>query len=431
MVWPVQVSTDEAQGESTTVKRKRSVSGNSTQDQLRVQSLASSSSSSSAPKKKNTLKLLTRKEPAFTLGQLKAAVPPHCFVRSIPRSLMYLAIDLAEAVFALTMILYLDGITKDNLALNWACWIFYWAYQGVNWTGIWVIAHECGHGAFTPYEWLNDLIGFPLHTCLYVPYFSWKYSHSKHHHYTNNLTMDEPFVPRVVTTPAEKANALKQKRSFVSAVTNYVVYPVIMLLFGWPLYLAINASGPPKPRLTSHFDPSAHIFDKKNKTKIVLSDIGLVAWTLVLYKLVEIYGLGLMISLYLPPLLITNCFLVSITYLQHNHVDIPHYNNEEWTWLRGALCTVDRSLGSYLDYKTHHIVDTHVAHHVFSHLPFYHAQEASVHLAKRLGDYHMEEKRGFLHFAKSFFTTNGECVEVAGENGILWFLRHEVEQNNH
>ncbi len=38
------------------------------------------------------------------------------------------------------------------------------------------------------------------------------------------------------------------------------------------------------------------------------------------------------------------------------------------------MCTVDRSLGSFLDYKTHHIVDTHVAHHIFSYLPFYNAQ---------------------------------------------------------
>lgn len=51
--------------------------------------------------------------------------------------------------------------------------------------------------------------------------------------------------------------------------------------------------------------------------------------------------------------------------------------SQEWQWLRGALCTVDRSFGPLLDHTFHHIVDTHVCHHLFSTMPFYHAQEAT------------------------------------------------------
>jgi fatty acid desaturase len=39
--------------------------------------------------------------------------------------------------------------------------------------GIWVIAHECGHGAFSDYTWVNDLVGFTMHSALLVPYYSW------------------------------------------------------------------------------------------------------------------------------------------------------------------------------------------------------------------------------------------------------------------
>ena len=55
-----------------------------------------------------------------------------------------------------------------------------------------------------------------------------------------------------------------------------------------------------------------------------------------------------------------------ITLLQHTHKSLPHYNDEEWDWLRGALCTVDRSYGRFLNVMHHHIADTHVAHHLFS-----------------------------------------------------------------
>lgn len=31
-----------------------------------------------------------------------------------------------------------------------------------------------------------------------------------------------------------------------------------------------------------------------------------------------------------------------ITFLQHTHISLPHYDDKEWDWLRGAMATVDR-----------------------------------------------------------------------------------------
>ena len=45
--------------------------------------------------------------------------------------------------------------------------------QGAVCTGIWVIAHECGHQAFSKYQLVNDSVGLVMHSCLLVPYFSW------------------------------------------------------------------------------------------------------------------------------------------------------------------------------------------------------------------------------------------------------------------
>ncbi len=124
---------------------------------------------------------------------------------------------------------------------------------------------------------------------------------------------------------------------------------------------------------------------------------------------------------YLFPWMIVNVHLVLITYLQHTDVYvqlcvmcvcvcvcvcvpclirslhmpvgpagivvvdrvggfsyIPHFRAKEYTWLRGALCTVDRSFGPLLNWAFHHIHDTHVCHHLFSKMPFYHAEEATV-----------------------------------------------------
>lgn len=104
------------------------------------------------------------------------------------------------------------------------------------------------------------------------------------------------------------------------------------------------------------------------------------------------------------------------------------------TWsplFRGALCTVDRSLGWFGDYKTHHIVDTHVTHHIFSYLPFYNAEEATKAIKPVLKEYHCEDKRGFFHFWYLFFKTAAENSVVDNETdkspGIFYFFREEIK----
>merc|ERR1711879_1016743 len=58
---------------------------------------------------------------------------------------------------------------------------------------------------------------------------------------------------------------------------------------------------------------------------------------------------------------------------------MPHFGEDEWSWVRGALATIDRPYGIF-DWMHHGIGSTHVCHHVFSNLPCYHAVEATKHL---------------------------------------------------
>ena len=45
--------------------------------------------------------------------------------------------------------------------------------QGAVCTGVWVIAHECGHQSFSRWQSVNDAVGLVMHTALLVPYYSW------------------------------------------------------------------------------------------------------------------------------------------------------------------------------------------------------------------------------------------------------------------
>lgn len=108
--------------------------------------------------------------------------------------------------------------------------------------------------------------------------------------------------------------------------------------------------------------------------QIALTDVVLGGVVFGLYSLGKAFGWAWLVKTYGIPLLMVNFWLVMITMLQHTHPALPHYKGEDWDWLRGALATVDRNYGWFLNHVHHHIADTHVCHHLFSQIPFYHAQ---------------------------------------------------------
>jgi omega-6 fatty acid desaturase (delta-12 desaturase) len=123
-------------------------------------------------------------------------------------------------------------------------------------------------------------------------------------------------------------------------------------------------------------------------------------------------------AFYLLPYMVTNYHLVLITYLQHTDVFMPHFRGKEWNWLRGALCTVDRSFGPLLDHTFHHISDTHVCHHLFSKMPFYHAQEATVYIRKVLGPYYMKDD---TPIARALYRSFSACQFVEDEGDTVFY----------
>ncbi|CAO2206026.1 unnamed protein product [Urochloa humidicola] len=121
-------------------------------------------------------------KPPFTMSDIRNAIPPHCFRRSLIRSAAYLLRDLAisAALLYLAAAGIIPNLPDRLLLLRLAAWPLYWVLQGSVLFGVWVIAHECGHGAFSDHPHLNDALGLLLHSALLAPYFSWKLSHLRH-----------------------------------------------------------------------------------------------------------------------------------------------------------------------------------------------------------------------------------------------------------
>lgn len=359
------------------------------------------------------LRRVPHAKPPFTLGEIKKAIPPHCFQRSLARSFSYVAYDLALALaFAVVAASCFPLLPAPLASLAWPV---YWACQGCVLTGVWVIAHECGHHAFSDYQWVDDAVGLVLHSALLVPYFSWKYSHRRHHSNTGSLERDEVFVPKPKSRMPWFSKYLNNPagRSLSLAVT---------LTLGWPLYLAFNVSGRPYDRFTCHYDPYGPIYSDRERLQIFVSDAGIMAATYGLYRVAAAKGLAWLVCMYGVPLLIVNAFLVTITFLQHTHAALPHYDSSEWDWLRGALATVDRDYG-VLNKVFHNITDTHVAHHLFSTMPHYHAMEATKAIKPILGEYYHFDGTP-VH--KAIWREARECLYVEPDEGseskgVFWY----------
>lgn len=132
--------------------------------------------------------------PEFTMKQIHDAIPKHCFRPSTIRGLGYVARDMF-LLGGLAWITYTYTPLLPSIALRTVAYTLYTVIAGMIMTGIWILAHECGHGAFSPSKRTNNIVGFILHSSLLVPYYSWKISHSHHHKATGDLQRDTVYVP--------------------------------------------------------------------------------------------------------------------------------------------------------------------------------------------------------------------------------------------
>ncbi|KAI5861126.1 fatty acid desaturase-domain-containing protein [Durotheca rogersii] len=355
------------------------------------------------------------------INTIRKAIPAHCFEPSTLRSLSYVARDVAMAAGLVYGALTYIPTVADPVyrALLWTAYGF---LQGLVCVGIWILAHECGHGAFSVHRRLNDFVGWVLHSALLVPFFSWKFSHARHHRFTGHMQKDMAFVPR--TSPSYFVEKLgKALSSFVDAevLEDAPIINLIRLLGqqlgGWQVYLLINATAgddslqnkDSKWWRRSHFDPFSGVFRPQEALYIFLSDVGLALTLVGLYFASMALDWQTVFLLYGVPYFWINHWLVAITYLHHTHQDVPHYDGERWTFVSGALATVDRDFGFVGRHIFHGIIDTHVVHHLFSRIPFYHAEEATKAIKPLLGDlYHSDESS----FVGSLWETSCSCQYV-------------------
>lgn len=338
--------------------------------------------------------------PPFTLADIRAAIPKHCWAKDPWKSMSYVVRDVAVVVGLAAAASYFN---------NWVFWPIYWAAQGTMFWALFVLGHDCGHGSFSSNHKLNSVIGHLTHSSILVPYHGWRISHRTHHQNHGHVENDESWYPmskRIYDTLDETTKKLR--------------FTIPWPLFAYPFYLWGRSPG----KKGSHFHPDSDLFVPSEKKDIITSTACWSAMVALLAGLTVFMGPAWIIKFYAIPYLIFVMWLDIVTYLHHHGYDekLPWYRGKEWSYLRGGLTTIDRDYG--LINNIHHDIGTHVVHHLFPQIPHYHLVEATEAVKPVLGKYYREPKQSGplpLHLLDPLMKSMSQDHYVNDEGEIVFY----------
>lgn len=222
---------------------------------------------------------------------------------------------------------------------------------------LFIIQHDCGHGAFLSSKVGNDWIGRALGVLTLTPYDCWRRSHALHHAGTGNLDA-RGFGDVDMLTVREY-----QDLSWLGRL-GYRLYrhPVVLLGLG-----------------------PAYLFLLRHRLPIGLMKAGWIYWAsaigtnlvtgLVLALLLWLFGFAVTALVFLPVLLSAASLGVWLFYVQHQFPDAYWEERADWSFYEAALLGSSYlALPPVLSWFTGYIGIHHV-HHLSSQIPFYRLPE--------------------------------------------------------
>ncbi len=245
------------------------------------------------------------------------------------------------------------------VAAWWALSISYWLTlaicvpAGAFLVRLFLIKHDCGHGAFFRRRAFNDWVGRVLGVLTLTPYDIWRRDHAVHHATSGNL--DKRGIGDIDTLTVREYRALPWFRRLAYGLYRH---PLVMFVVG-PAYHFLLRN-----RLPLGFANADRRF--------WISAMGTNA-TIALVAGIMIYflGVGPFLVVQLPITLLAATIGVWLFYVQHQFEDTVWAEDHAWTSHDAALFGSSHyDLPGVLSWLTAHIGVHHV-HHLSSRIPFY------------------------------------------------------------
>lgn len=233
-------------------------------------------------------------------------------------------------------------------------------------TRLFVFQHDCGHGSFFISRRANNLVGRCLGILTVTPYDFWRRAHNMHHATSGDL--DRRSIGAIDTITLQEYRSLSKTRQWL-----YRLYrnPLVLLLFGTPLYILILQRIPYKQ--SSFFHDG---YKSLPVSSIWKSIMGTNAALVVFYgSLAYIVGPVPLLSVYLPVLIVTAWIGGWLFFIQHQFEETYWEKNQSWNSQEAALMGSSYYvLPKILQWFTGSIGLHHI-HHLCSQIPNYKLQK--------------------------------------------------------
>jgi len=218
---------------------------------------------------------------------------------------------------------------------------------------LFMIQHDCGHGAFFPNRAVNDWVGRVIGVLTVTPYDLWRRTHAIHHATAGNL--DRRGIGDVDTLTVREYNARSRWGRL-----KYRLYRHPLVMFGiGPAYLFLLQHRLPVGMMRAGWLPWI-------STQATNAAIAVIA-----IALISLIGVQAFFLVHLPILLLSAVFGVWLFYVQHQFEDTFWHEGRGWDLHEAALHGSSHyDLPLWLRWFTANIGIHHV-HHLCSRIPYY------------------------------------------------------------
>ena len=241
---------------------------------------------------------------------------------------------------------------------------------------LFLIQHDCGHGAFFCQKGLNDWVGRALGVLTLTPYDHWRSTHAVHHATSADLDRRGVGDVHTLTVAEYQAKSWRGRLGY-----RLFRHPVVMFGLG-PAYVFLVRHRLPLGEMRGGWRPWVSAM----ATNVVVAAVVL--------ALVLIGGVGPFLMVQLPITLLAGAIGVWLFYIQHQFDGVVWLRSSTWSLGKAALAGSSHyEFRGVLGWFTANIGVHHV-HHLSSRIPFYRLRQV-------LKD-HPELAAGRLTLAQSF-----------------------------
>lgn len=222
---------------------------------------------------------------------------------------------------------------------------------------LFIIQHDCGHGAYFKSRKLENLVGFLIGVIMLTPYHYWRRTHAMHHASSGDLDRRDFGEIETITVREYQDRSLWGRFRY-----RFYRHPLVFLVIG-PIYQFVF-----KHRLPV----DTPLNWKKEWASVWLTNAGIAAILLLVWQTI---GFKAFLMVQIPITLIASSFGVWLFYIQHQFEDTYWRRSREWNFHQaGIQGSSFYDLPKVLHWFTGNIGFHHV-HHLSSRIPNYRLRE--------------------------------------------------------